>query len=252
MRGFAFPSAATLAFLLGACSLTPTQGGAGAHAYWSDPSWQAQLLRSVQSVVHQADGATPIVGVNAMVRFTLVDGIIKNPQIVASTGYTDLDTLLLRQVASANLPKPVGPHANEPHEFELLLDMPSPFDSMLDNIYRAIDDQKVFPKSAIIDGAVGDTTVDFDYLDAQVRHVVITRSSGNDELDKASADAVAKAAFPPTPHTYAGKSTHLAVVFCYSIAYSRTEIRNVCPDGANVIDVEAVLVAESRSAIGGG
>ncbi|HET7176631.1 MAG TPA: hypothetical protein VFK21_11565 [Gammaproteobacteria bacterium] len=197
-------------------------------------------MSAVQSMVHQTDGGTSIVGVNGMVRFTVTDGAIENPEIVASTGYADLDKLMLQQVASAKPPKTWGPHAHEPHEFELLLDMLTPFDSFQYHVYRAIDAWKVYPRDPIIAGSTGDTVVDFDYLDSKAQNIVIALASKDKELNKASVNAVSKAKLPAAPPDYVGKNVHMEVVFCYTINNSPG-----CPAGKNVIDVRAARGAWS-------
>ncbi|HLW73493.1 MAG TPA: hypothetical protein VKT74_00330, partial [Gammaproteobacteria bacterium] len=112
-----------LAFVLSACSSTPSFKP-DKDPYWMDLHWQASLLNSIQSVVHDpidaADMSTP--SPHASVKFTYADGVIEYPDIVESTGNPDLDRLLLYQVASAQPPKPTGPYAAEPHEFILGLD----------------------------------------------------------------------------------------------------------------------------------
>lgn len=232
MRRYGYPLVFALACALSACASKPADPNA--HAYWANPFWQESLLSAVQSMVHQPDGSTPIVGVNGMVRFTVADGIIKDPAIVASTGYADLDKLLLQQVASAKPPKTWGPHAHEPHEFELLLNMLTPFDSFQYNVYRAISNYRLYPRDGIIAGATGITTVDFDYLDGKANNIAVTGSSKSRDLDKAAIGAVTKAVMPSAPPAYAGKSMHMEVVFCYTINNSPG-----CPAGKNIIDVRA-------------
>lgn len=244
MPRYGYPIAFLLTCALSACGsapphATPTQADAGSKAYWENPDWQSLLLGDIQSVVHQPTDTdkTPITGVNAMVRFTLADGVIKDPQIVASTGYGDLDKLMLQQVASAKPPETWGPHASESHEFELLLDMLTPLDSLQYNIYKAIDNYKVYPKDGIIAGATGNTTVGFDYLDGKANNIALTGSSKNKDLDKAAIGAVTRAVLPPAPMTYIGKPIHMEVLVCYSLIFSRTDVKNPCPTNKDVIQV---------------
>lgn len=244
MRRYGYPVALALVCALSACGSTPpnttsVRADAGAKAYWENPDWQSLLLGDIQSVVHQPTDTdkTPITGVNAMVRFTLADGVIKDPQIVASTGYGDLDKLMLQQVASAKPPETRGPHASESHEFELLLDMLTPLDSLQYNIYRAIDYQKVYPKDPIIRGDTGNTTVDFDYLDGKASNIAMTNSSKSRDLDRAAVGAVTRAVLPPAPMTYIGKPIHMEVLVCYSLIFSRTDVKNPCPTNKDVIQV---------------
>lgn len=236
MRRYGYPLAFLLACALSGCGSAPTQAQASQdiHAYWNNPFWQERLLYAVQSVVHQSDTGTPITGVNGMVRFTVANGAIESPAIVASTGYAALDQLMLQQVASAKPPETRGPHAGEPHEFELLLDMLTPYDSFQYSVYRAIDWQKVYPKDPIISGSTGDTVVDFDYLDAKAQNIVIALKSKDKDLDGASINVVSKAELPAAPPGYTGKSVHMEVVFCYTINNSPS-----CPSGRNVIGVRA-------------
>lgn len=250
MRGYGCPIALALVCALSACSSTlpntaPTQADAGAKAYWENPDWQSLLLGDIQSVVHQPTDTdkTPITGVNGMVRFTLDGSAIKDPQIVASTGYSDLDKLMLQQVMSAKPPETRGPHASEPHEFELLLDMLTPLDWLQYNVYRAIDYRKVYPKDPIIKGDTGNTTVDFDYLDGKANNIAMTGSSKNRDLDKAAVGAVTRAVLPPAPMTYTGKPIHVEVIVCYTLFLSPPDTTvNPCPTEKNVIVVRGTRI----------
>lgn len=247
MRRWQYLAAFVLACGLSACGSTPTHQAS--QAYWDEPYWQERLLHAVQSMVHTPADTTPIPagGIQGTVRFTLAEGVIENPEIVISTGDPQLDALLLQQVASAQPPKPVGPHAGEAHEFELQLDMLTPFEAFQYSVYAAIDLWKIYPKEAIIEGATGDTTLDFDYLDGKANDIAMTTSSRNKDLDKASIGAVTKAVLPPAPQAYAGKPIHMEVMFCYSIATSPTNIINKCPAGNNVIVVHAYRIRYTTS-----
>lgn len=244
MRRYGYLLSLLLACALSGCSSAPPQARASqdVHAYWNNPFWQERLLYAVQSAVHQPDTGTPITGVNGMVRFTVANGAIESPAIVASTGYADLDKLMLQQVASVKPPKTSGPHASEPREFELLLDMLTPFDSFQYNVYRAIDEYRLYPREGIIAGATGNTIVDFDYQDGKANNIAIASSSRNRDLDKAAIGAVGKAILPPAPQAYSGKPVHMEVVFCYSLATSPTDIKNKCPTDKNVIAVEGARI----------
>lgn len=233
---------------LSACGSAPVQQAS--RAYWDEVWWQEHLLRTVQSVVHTPSDTTPIPagGIHGTVRFTFDNGTIENPEIVTSTGDPYLDRLMLQQVAAAQGPKPVGPHASEPHEFELDLDMPTPFDAFQYSIYTAIDSRKIYPKDGIVAEATGNATVDFDYQDGKASGIVMTVGSRNEDLNKSSIDAVKTATLPPAPQDYAGKPVHMEVVFCYSMATSPTNIINKCPVGNNVIVVQAYRIEWTQRA----
>lgn len=260
MRRYGYPVALALVCVLSACSSTPPnttsiQADAGTKAYWENPDWQALLLGAVQSVVHQPTDTdkTPITGVNGMVRFTLDGGAIEDPQVVASTGYADLDKLMLQQVASAKPPETWGPHASEPHEFELLLDMLTPLDSLQYNIYRAIDYQKVYPKYPIIAGSTGNTTVGFDYLDGKASNIAMTGSSKSRDLDRAAVGAVTRAVLPPAPMSYTGKPIHMEVIVCYTLFLSPPDmVVNPCPTEKNVIVVRGTRIKRTTVETGFG
>jgi TonB family protein len=200
--------------------------------YWLDPRWDKALVDAIQSVVHDpvdpTGTATP--GLHATVKFTFLDGVIEYPEITASTGNPDLDKLMLHQVASAQVPRPTGIGTDQPHEFELDLEMPTAFESFQEGIYAAIDARKIYPKDAIISGSRGSTTVGFDYLDGKASNIAVAKSSGNKDLDKASVVAVTKANLPPPPSVYAGKILHMEPVFCYNL-----EGPGKCPVRADVI-----------------
>lgn len=243
MRRYGYPIAFLLSCALSACGSAPAGVNPDTRAYWSDPFWQEALLSTVQSAVHQPDTGTPIIGVNGMVRFTVSEGVIEHPEIIASTGYANLDKLMLQQVASAKPPETWGPHASEPHEFELLLDMLTPLDSLQYNIYRAIDYQKVYPKDPIIRGDTGNTTMDFDYLDGKASNIAMTGSSKSRDLDRAAIGAVTKAVLPPAPMTYTGKPIHMEVIVCYTLFMSPPDtIVNPCPTEKNVIVVKGTRI----------
>jgi len=252
MRGYRYLIACLLACALSACGSAPPQVIPPPHinpatqAYWENPLWQAEMFNAVQSKVHiPANLNTPGThGTHGTVRFQFDDGIIKNPVIVASTGDPDLDKLMLQQVASAQVPKPTGPHADEPHEFELPLNMPTPFEWFENNVYAAIDHKKLYPRDPILKGKTGSTTVDFDYLDAKASHIVIVKSSGNKELDQASVGAVSNAELPAAPPGYAGKTLHMVVIVCYCINSTKS-----CPTGKNVLVVEATRTVRVETTV---
>jgi hypothetical protein len=201
--------------------------------YWLDSRWDRALLEAAQAVVHDpavavTDMATQ--GPHVTINFTFADGVIKDPDIISGTGDPVLDELLLKQVVMAQVPKPIGLHADEAHGFLLDLDMLTPFESFQSSIYSAVSYYKIYPKDAIISGAIGATTVDFDYLDGKANGISITKSSHDRILDKASFDTVAKAIMPTVPQPYAGKTLHMEVILCYALNDPRT-----CPVAKNVI-----------------
>lgn len=216
---------------LAACSSTaPTtqtyiKGGELVHfdpardPYWMDPPWAASLFRTIQSAVHNpadpADTSTP--GLHAVVKFTYQDGTAEYPAIVQGTGDPKKDELLLHQLAATQLPQATGVDADKSHEFVMDLDMPTPFESFEYSVFDAIDAARVYPKDAILTGAMGSTVVGFDYLDGKAGNITKTKSSGNRDLDQASLNAVTKATMPQAPAAYAGKTFHLESTFCYSL-----------------------------------
>ncbi|HEY1773201.1 MAG TPA: energy transducer TonB [Gammaproteobacteria bacterium] len=216
--------------------------------YWQDQKWDKALADAVQSVVHDpvdpTGTATP--GLHATVKFTYLNGIIEYPEITASTGDSDLDNLILHQIASVQVPKPTGLQTDQPHEFELDLYMSTAFESFQESIYAAIDAWKLYPKDAIIDTEAGNTVVGFSYLDGKANGISLITSSGSKALDKASIGAVTRATLPPAPTAYAGKSVPMQVLFCYTMATAlngpKVTIKNRCPVGKNMIVVQATLV----------
>lgn len=253
LRGKAYLIAlmALMGCLVGCSSVSNRDDAAAPHRfdpaadpYWLDPRWDKTLLDAVQSVVHDPVDAADISarGLRATVKFTFADGAVEYPALVAGTGNQDLDDLLLRQVASAQIPKPTGLHADEPHDFLLDLDMPTPYEAFQYSVYASIDRQKVYPKDPIIAGATGNTTVGFDYLDGQANNIAMTISSKNKDLDRSSVGAVMKATLPSAPEVYAGKSMHMEAVFCYSLIFSPTDIKNKCPTEKNVILVQGTRI----------
>lgn len=178
------------------------------------------------------------------VGFTITSGAIHDLKIVSGTGTGDgtLDSLVLQQVATVKAPKIYGTHADEPHYFELELSVLTPVEWFRYNVYTAIDNWRLYPKEAILEGATGNTVVDFDYLDGNVTNITMTASSKYKELDRASIGTITKAIMPAALARDAGKSIHMEVLFCYSLIDSQTDIKNPCPAGENVIRVEGVRI----------
>lgn len=238
---------------LGACGSMPVASGAHhfdpkTDPYWDDPRWEAALLNAVQSVVHAPDevAGSPTPSLHGAVSFTLVNGDIEHVVLAESTGNPRMDELMLDQVATAHAPAPSGPHAGEPHDFILGLDMPTPFESFEYTVYAAIDRQKIYTKEAVLGGAQGNTTVDFDYTDGLASNVIIASSSKDKRLDIPSMATIMRAVLPPAPPAYAGKALHMEVIFCYALNDGK------CPAGKNVIEVRGTrLVSTSRYMEGG-
>jgi TonB family protein len=69
---------------------------------------------------------------------------------------------------------------------------------------QAINEQKVYPKIAMLKGQGGEATVSFDYVDGVVSNIHVDRSSGFPELDAAAVQAVQDAALPAKPAELAG------------------------------------------------
>jgi TonB family protein len=238
MRAYQYQAAFVLACALSACSSAPVptpEAKSNAAPYWSDPRFDAALLEAVQSAVRYPDDVIDdsLQSIRGTVQFTIVDGKIQDPEMVESTGHPGLDELMLKQVASAPIPKPIGPHADEPHAFSMQLSMPTAFESAE---YAAINSWKIYPKDAIFAGAQGTVTVDFDYLDGKVSNVTIAKSRKDKSLDKASIGVVSNAGLPLPPPGYAGKTLHLEVMVCYSINNAP-----VCPKTGHIIYVTATI-----------
>lgn len=230
---------------LAACGSAPADNPASrlfnapVDPYWEDQRWTKALLDAAEVVVRDpvALTDTTTVGPRVAIKFTFADGMIHDPSIIAGTGDPNLDELLLKQVVTAQVPKPGGARAGEPHGFLLDLDMLTPYESFQDSIYAAVDATKVYPKDAIISGATGATTLGFDYLDGKATGITIVASSRDRILDKSSLAAVTNAQMPPAPVAYAGKTLHMEVTVCYYLNNSKN-----CQIARNVILVRAVLV----------
>ncbi len=228
-----------------ACSSAPTDNpafrlfNAPIDPYWEDQRWAKALLDATEAVAHDpvALSDTTTVGPHVAVKFTFADGMIRDPAIIAGTGDPSLDELLLKQVVTAQVPKPGGVHANEPHGFLLELDMLTPYESFEDSVFTSIDAAKVYPKEALLSEAIGSTKLDFDYLDGKAADITIVTSSKDRELDKSSLAAVMNALMPPSPPAYAGKTLHMEVTICYNLNNSKN-----CQIARNVILVRGVLL----------
>lgn len=245
MRRYLCQAAFILACALSACSSTPSQSNVprsiylGTQAYWLNPYWQAELLKTVQSVVHLPDSTTnpAMSAVQGTVKFLYDNGAIKNPTIVTSTGNSELDKLLLQQVITAKAPKPFGPHTDQPHEFELPLEMFTPFESFEYNLYAAINQKPEYPRDALLRDKTGIATVAFDYLDGKAGNIVVVSTSGHNDLDQASLNMVSNAILPAPPTGYAGRTLRMRAIFCFDINFTKK-----CPTGTNVIDVEGTRI----------
>lgn len=242
MRRYLCQAAFILVCALSACSSAPSQRNVprfiypGTQAYWMNPYWQAELFQAVQCVVHLPDNTTTP-GIQGTVKFLYENGAIKNPTIVASTGNSDLDKLLLQQVVTAKIPKPFGLDTGQAHEFELPLEMFTPYQSFQYNVYAAIDQKHQYPRDPLLRGVTGITTVTFDYLNGKASNVIVTKSSGYKDLDQPSVEAVSNAILPPPSPGYAGKTLHMQAIFCYCLNSSKS-----CPTGNNVIVVEGTRI----------
>ncbi|HKT31547.1 MAG TPA: TonB family protein [Gammaproteobacteria bacterium] len=245
MRWYLYQAAFILACALSACSSAPRQGNVprfvypGTQAYWLNPYWQAELFQAVQCVAYLPDNETnrTASGIQGTVRFTYDKGVITNPAIFKSTGNPDLDKLLLQQVVTAKVPKPFGLNTDQPHEFELLIEMFTPYESFRCNVYAAIKQKPEYPRDAFLRGKTGIATVAFDYLDGKVSNLVVVSTSGHNDLDQASLNTVSNAVLPAPPAGYAGKTLQMQAIFCYDINFTKK-----CPIGANVIDVEGTRI----------
>ncbi|MGA9854658.1 MAG: energy transducer TonB [Gammaproteobacteria bacterium] len=177
-------------------------------------------------------------------KFLFENGVVKNPEIVTSTGNPQLDQLLLKQVVTAKVPKPFGLQTDQPHEFELLLELFTPYESFQYNVYAAIGREKEYPRNPLLQDIMGITTLDFDYQDAKAHNIVVAKSSGNKQLDKVSLDAVSKAELPAAPPGYSGKTVPMRVTVCYCINSTKS-----CPPGKNVIIVEATRIVRVETTV---
>ncbi|HVC37432.1 MAG TPA: hypothetical protein VNF46_03410 [Gammaproteobacteria bacterium] len=251
MRGYRIQAAFILVCALSACGSAPRRTAPplylnfnpATQAYWTNPYWQADLFAAVQSAAHlpanTTSPATP--GIHGAVRFTYDNGAIKDPEIVTSTGDPDLDKLLLQQVVSAKAPKPLGQHTDQPHEFELQLEMFTPYESFEYNVYVAIDNTAEYTSDTLLKNETGIATVAFDYLDGKALNIVIAKSSGHSDLDQLSVKAVSSAVMPAPLPGYARKTVHLQADVRYFIVTSFSEPNN-CPPGKNVIDVTGARI----------
>ncbi|MFI4968005.1 MAG: energy transducer TonB [Gammaproteobacteria bacterium] len=158
-------------------------------------------------------------------------------EIVSGTGDAGLDQLVLQQLGSMKVPKLYGKNIDEPHHFELELDVLTLSEWFQYNIYYAIDSHKVYPKNAIMEAATGSTTVDFDYLDGKAQNITLAKGTNGVGLDQASLRAVEGAQFPAPPPAYVGKTLHMEVIVCYSLNGSQN-----CPQGKNVILVQGIRI----------
>ncbi len=157
MGVYRYQATFVLTCALSACSSAPgSMPGPKPDAgpYWSDPRFDAALFKAVQSAVHYPDDVIDqsLQSIRGTVQFTIVDGKIQDPQMDESTGHPGLDEIILRQVASASIPRPTGPYATEAHGFSMELGMPTAFESAE---YAAIDSHKVYPKDPILAGHDG-------------------------------------------------------------------------------------------------
>lgn len=236
--------------VLTACSSAPVMRDSGESVanfnpskdpYWQNPRWDNSLIDAIQSVVHDpVDTAdTSAHGIHGTVKFTFANGTIEYPAITASTGNPDLDKLMLHQVATARVPPPTGLQTDQPHEFELDLDMPTPFEAFQSGIYGAFNVRKIYPLEAVVGGYQGIVTIGFDYLDGKLSNIVVTRPSHYKELDKGSLGAIARVDLPPTPAAYAGKTLHMEVSFCYALGDAKSWH---CPIARDVIVVAGTRI----------
>lgn len=212
--------------------------------YWEDARWALSLLDAVQTVVRDPAAVDDLSApkLHGAVKFIYADGNLEYPEIVQSTGKPEMDQLMLRQVASAQVPKATGVGSDVPHAFVLALDMPTPYEVFQWGIYEAFDANKVYSKDAVIGGYQGMATLSFDYLDGILSNIVITKSSQSKELDRSSLNTVERAKLPPTPEVYRGKILHMQASFCYALYQSDKDERR-CPTSRDVILVTGTRIS---------
>ncbi|MGA9853258.1 MAG: hypothetical protein WBR15_10040 [Gammaproteobacteria bacterium] len=248
MHGYQFQAVFILTCALSACGSRPPRGTPPPNlyattSYWMNPYWQAEMLTAMQSVVrlpaNASSSATP--RIYGTLKFLFDNGAIKDPVIVTSTGDPALDKLLLQQVVTAKVPKPFGAHTDQAHEFELRLEMFTPYETFEYDLNAAIDSKKGYTRDAILKGNMGITTVDFDYLDGKALNIAVAKSSGHKDLDQISIDTISGAILPPPPPGYAGKTVHMQLIFCYDIVTSFNQ-PGKCPVGGNIISVEGARI----------
>ncbi len=227
----------SLAFAaLTACSSTPGMGSDD--AYWQDQRWDGKLLDAVQSALHyplDANGQ-PVQPIpqeaQATVGFTYVDGKIKDPRIIASSGRADLDAAFLTQVVAADPPSAHGSHAAEPHPFELVLEMPTPMQVFDIALYTAVTAKREYPQEAVNHGAQGVVTVGFKYHEGKASEIKTENSSGSPVLDRAAMRSVQQAHMPPQPPWMQQEPLNMTISLCYSLGNS-----NICPPMQAVLQV---------------
>lgn len=251
MREYRNLAVLVLTCALSACGSAPPQANKPSlfyppqQPYWMNPYWQVEMFEAVQSVVHLPDETTSPVppDVHGTVKFLYDNGAVKDPEIATSTGNPNLDKLMLQQVVTAKIPTPFGLHTDQSHEFELPLEMFTPYQSFVYNVYAAIDHKKQYGRDALLRGDTGVAVVGFDYRDGKALNIVIAKSSEHVYLDKLSLAAVSGADMPPPAPGYAGKTLHMQAIFCYDLNFLKK-----CPTGNNVIDVEGTRIVR-RTAV---
>lgn len=224
--------------------MPPRSNPFGQLPYWQDPWWQKNMFEAVQSVVHRPDdvGSAARADTSVTVGFTYANGDTQNLQIVSGTGDAGLDQLVLQQVGSAKIPQPFGADLNEAHHFELELDVMTLTAWFQYNIYYAIGGQRLYPKNSLLEGVMGSTTLDFDYLDGKVANITVAKSSNNRDLDQASLRAVERARYPAPPPADTGKTLHMEVIVCYSLNGSPN-----CPQGNNIVLVQGTRAVRTET-----
>jgi TonB family protein len=211
---------------LAACGSLPSSSQ-DTTPYWQDQQWDQALFKAVQASIHYPPDAIDrgAGSVHGKVDFTYIDGRIEDPQLAESTGHPDLDAALIKQVAAANdLPKAKGTHATEPHAFELELDMRMPLEELEYTLQSAIHANMFYPKEAVMEGAQGTPSVNFQYLDGKASDVIIAKTSGDKFLDAAALRTVSTAKLPSPPPAFAGHPLNMQIAICYSLGSS-----GVCP-----------------------
>lgn len=206
-------------------------------SYWENPQWINDLGTTINdNLVYPANiKSSSHNAAHAVVQFIYDNGQLSNVRILKSTGNQILDSAIVTQLQHIKPPPAEGGNINLSKVFQLPITLEVPVPQFSQSILLAINSQKYYPMSALMNNDQGLAIVDFQYRNGEIVKSSIYKSTGSRVLDKAVLNILADAKMPMPPPWAHNKMLHFRVELCWGIYespsnpchYSIIEIRYV-------------------------
>ena len=224
-RAFFFSLLAVLA----SCSTAPTV------PYWDDSDWNSALDTAIRKNVVYPDpivsGYVAVQGYNfygyptimdelpsghGTVSFDYHDGWLINAKMVASTGSSMLDDVIIKGVEKTKPPRVGGDYRSIFHHFEFTFDLkPSP-DQLRTVIYSRIVDKMTLPKSEFPPQPVM-IFIRANYLNGAFISLDLDQPDGYDTVVADILRMVKGASLPAAPAAFKDQTVRVDMRFCLSL-----------------------------------